>query len=321
MQGSRRAALIQVIALTLLALLLGACAGGGTAVATPIGATGIPVGAEFAPFYAAAGGARVFGYPITEAFQPATDEPLTQYFQTMRLDYRPEQPAGQQVTVYPLGEWAFAGVLKPEPAPVAENGRSRLFPETGYTVQDEFLTFYEDHAGVQLFGPPISPQLDEGGLRVQYFRNGRLEWRPELPVVQRVQVSLLGQAHFDTVMVFRYRQIYAARPVSSAGLTEVNVAAAVKSSVLYAGDEQVLYVTVQTADGRAVPDLLVAVTITYAEQSQIVELGRTDADGRIQTKLDLTAIPPGNQVQLLVTAYAINGDPIGAAMLGFRTWW
>ncbi|MEZ4644270.1 MAG: hypothetical protein R3E31_16320 [Chloroflexota bacterium] len=49
------------------------------------------------------------------------------------------------------------------------NGRSGLFPETGYAVQDEFLTFYETYSGTQLSAPPISPQLDEGGLRVQYF--------------------------------------------------------------------------------------------------------------------------------------------------------
>ncbi|MCA9957693.1 MAG: hypothetical protein KC413_06655 [Anaerolineales bacterium] len=322
MQGRQQAAFkVHFVVIFAVAILLGACSGGETAVSMPIGATGIPVAAEFAAYYETYGGARVFGYPITEAFQPADNEPLTQYFQMMRLDYDAAQFPGQQVMVYPLGEWAFAGVGEPEPAPVSANGRSQLFPETGYAVQDEFLTFYETYSGTQLFGPPISPQLDEGGLRVQYFRNARLEWRPELPIEQRVQVGLLGQAHFDSVMVFHYRQIYDARPVSLAGITEVDVSAAVKSPILYAGEEQVVYVTVQTLDGRVVPDLSVSVRISYGSQTQVMEIGRTDSDGRIQTSLDLSAVPPGNQVQLHVTVLANDGAPLGTTMLGFRTWW
>lgn len=311
---------LRYVVFVVFALLLAACSGNEPAAPVAVGATGISVAPEFAAYYEQYGGVRVFGYPITEDFPPTDDERLTQYFQTMRLDYMPSQPPGQQVSVYPLGEWAIAGVQDPEPAPVSENGRVQFFPETGYSVQDEFLTFYEEHNGPLLFGPPISPQLNEGGLRVQYFRNVRLEWRPELPTDQRVQLSLLGLAHFDTEMVFTYQRIYA-RPVSSAGIEAVDVSASVKSPVLYNGEEQVLYVTAQTQDGRSVSELRVGVAITYNGDSHNLDIGMTGGDGRIQVPLDLTGVPPGTEIQLLVTVYNSSGDVLGTDTLGFRTWW
>ncbi|MCA9934827.1 MAG: hypothetical protein H6662_16705 [Ardenticatenaceae bacterium] len=305
---------IQHSTFILLFLLLVGCAGS-TAVSTPITNTGIPVAEEFAVYYQANGGPRVFGSAITEAFRPEADSPVVQYFQTMRLEF--DQ---QQVTPFPLGEWAFPGIDHVELAAVTGNGRSRTLPGSDYPIQDEFLTFYETHNGEQLFGLPLSPQVDEGGLRVQYFQNARLEWRPELPVAQRVQVSILGQAHFDAEMVFVYRREFA-RPVSSAGVSNVDLTAAVKYPVLYAGDEQVLYVTAQTADGRSISDIHLIATLTYSDQSIPIDLGVSDESGQVHVVLDLSSIPAGEDVQIRLAASRSDGQVVGSKTLGFRTWW
>jgi hypothetical protein len=301
--------------------LLAACTGGDPPLTSSGRAEGqgIPVAAEFEPVYQAFGGRRVFGGPITEAFTAEPDGPLIQYFQTMRLEYDAAQP--QPVRIYPLGEWALEGLVRPEPAPVKASRQARYFAETGETVQDEFLAFYQAYDGEQLLGLPISPQLDEGGVRVQYFQNGRLEWHPELTVEQRIQLGLLGKAHFDAEMVFRYRQLYLARPVSSAGITEVNITAVVRAPVLYQGEEQVLFVTVLAPDGRPVAGIAADVTLTYDDAEMVIELGRTDEAGRLQAALDLTAVPPGQPVELLVSVYGSDGRVIGSTTLGFRTWW
>lgn len=303
----------------LLILLLVAC-GGSTAASTPINSTGIPVAAEFAAYYEANSGARVLGYPITAAFRPTTDGPLVQYFQTMRLDYDPDAMPGQRVRPYPLGEWAFPGLDNLEAAAGGENGRFRLFPGSDFPIQDEFLIFYERYNGEQLLGLPLSPQVTEGGLRVQYFQNGRLEWRPELPQAQRVQMSILGQNHFDAEMVFNYRREFA-RPVSSAGINAVNVTAAVRYPVLYAGDQQTLYVTVQTNDGRPVSDIRLSATLSYADENRELALGITDDSGQIQQILDLSHIPPGEEARVRVTAVRSDGQEVGQRTLVFRTWW
>lgn len=288
-----------------------------TAVSPP-GQTSLPVAAPFTAFYEEYGGRRVFGDPITAAFQTEAEGPVMQYFQTMRLDAPPGSGA---VDVYPLGEWAFAGVTNPTPAPAPENGQSRYFPETEQSIQDEFLTFYEAHEGERLFGPPISPQLNEGGLLVQYFRNGRLEWRPDLPVGQRVQVTPLGQAHFSSEMAFVYEQQSNARPLTSGEISEANIEASLKYPVLYAGDEQVLYVTVRAPDRRPVAGVPVEALISYEQGAQTVSLGVTDDEGQASAALPLDQIAPGQQVRLQVTASTPDGVRLDRTTLSFRIWW
>jgi hypothetical protein len=278
--------------------------------------TGIPVADAFAAFYEANGGERVFGDPITEGFEAPDDGRFTQYFQALRLEQD-----GDAITGYPLGEWALAGVTDPIPAPMPENSVSRTFPETGFAVQDEFLAFYNEFNGEALLGLPISAQLDEGDLRVQYFENGRLEWRPELPLAQRIQVSHLGQAHFDAEMVFSYRQNLLAQPVPLAGIERVDVFTSVKAAVLYAGDEQTLYVTILTPEGRPVSGISASVTLVYGENVTTLDLGQTDVDGRIIAPLPPLDAQPGQQVQLETAVYSASGAVIGSDFLTFKTWW
>lgn len=73
---------------------------------------------------------------------------------------------------------------------------AEVFPDTGQTVRGEFLEFFRSHGGVDLFGPPISAEFVDHGIRLQYFRNARLEWHPENPRPYRVQPGLLGDISF-----------------------------------------------------------------------------------------------------------------------------
>jgi hypothetical protein len=241
----------------------------------------------------------------------------------MRLEYddAPDVVSEQRIVIFPLGEWALAGLAEVVPALTPEDAPSRYFPETDERVQGEFLAFYEAYGGEQVFGLPLSPELEEDGLRVQYFQNGRLEWQPELPRDQRVQVSHLGQAHFDAEMAFTYRRMLLAQPVPSAGLTHVDVYASIQAPILYAGDEQVIYVTVLTQEGRPVAGINAEVTVTHDSAREVLDLGPTDEQGRIEMSLDLPGVEPGDQVRLLVSVYSATGDVIGAANLSFKTWW
>lgn len=295
-------------------MVLAGCGAGNTAVSLPNASTGIPVAAEFAAYYEANGGARVFGHPITTAFRPQADGSLVQYFQTMRLDY------DGALRPYPLGEWAFPGMTQLEPAPVSKNGRVRIVPGSAYSIQDEFLAFYEKHNGEQLLGMPLSPQVTEAGLYVQYFQNARLEWRPELPQAQRVQLSILGQNHFDAEMAFTYRR-EVARPISAAGIPAVQVTTAARYPVLYAGEKQILYAAAQTSDGRPVSDIRLIATLLFDDEQIELEMGVTNESGQVQLALDLGAIPPGKEVQVRVTAVRSDGQEVGQRTLVFRTWW
>ncbi len=277
---------------------------------------GIPVADEFAAFYAANDGERVFGQAITEGFVGTDDGRFTQYFQTMRLELE-----GNAVVIYPLGNWALAGVNELVPAPLPDNSALREFPDTDFTVQDEFLAFYDEFDGETLLGLPISAQLNEGNLRVQYLENGRLEWRPELPLGHRIQVSHLGQAHFDTEMAFAYRKSLLAQPVVEAGIDQVDVFTSVEAAVLYAGDEQTLYVTTLSPEGRPVSGVSIEVTILYGDDATTISLGQTDANGHIAALLPTLTVSPGEIVQLQTAVYSSNGDLLGSDSLSFKTWW
>lgn len=278
--------------------------------------TGYVVLAQFLPYYEQYG-SLLLGEPISGACETA-DGTLVQYFQRARLELAPgaEQPA-----FAPLGDWALEGAINATEAPLPPaSGRERRFADTGYAVRDEFLAFYESLNGETVLGPPISEQLDEGDLRVQYFRYGRLEWHPDAPPGERVQMTMLGQAHYvhasHDVTCERL-----ARPLSASAASEVTVRATLSAPILYPGFDQVVYVTVETPGGVPVSGVSVFVMVETDSEHYEVTLGRTDGAGQVHGGLLLPAVEPGSHLRLTVRAAGMNGSDLGKTSVGFRTWW
>ena len=297
------------------ALLLTACAEPPSPQSGELSQTGYMVQAQFAPYYDQYG-PTLLGEPISGLCEIAGGG-QAQYFQNMRLELTLD---GQNVAVYPLGEWAYAGLRRKIVAPVPEKSRGRDFPETGFSVHDEFLDYYERNHGETILGPPISPQLDEGALRVQYFRNGRLEWHPGAPVDQRVRPGMLGQAHYlqeahDATCEFR------ARPVDVTTVRNVQVLASAEAPILYTGEEQMIYAMVTTRAGVPVSGVPVTLTLRDTDWTLTVDLGRTDSHGRVQGGLQMPRFVPGRMVGVSVDAQGLGGASIGQTGLAFQTWW
>lgn len=80
--------------------------------------------------------------------------------------------------------------------------------KTNYKIADEFLQFWEQGGGLDIFGYPISGpenEMIQGKLtRVQFFERARLEYHPDDPNGDRVKVGVLG-----TVL---YRHLDPAKP-------------------------------------------------------------------------------------------------------------
>jgi len=76
--------------------------------------------------------------------------------------------------------------------PVNAAEPSRDFQETGHTVSGDFLTFFDGHGGLGIFGYPLTDEIVEDGRTVQYFQRARMELWPENPLPYRVQLGLLG---------------------------------------------------------------------------------------------------------------------------------
>ncbi len=278
---------------------------------------GMPVAGEFHSFFQENGGLRVFGFPLTEAYIDSDSERLVQYFQRLRLEYDRSE---ERVVVSPLGQWALPDPAEQVIAPQAETQAPERVITNDLQVQDAFLTFYEAHGGENLFGQAISAQLDEGGTRAQYFENARLEWRPEAPLGYRVQPGRLGEVHYRQVGIFRNPG--RSRPLDSAGVREADVSASLRAPILYAGEEQIIYVEVKTPEGqRPVAGVSVDLTVHYNGKAESFSLVETDGAGRTHGKLPLSDLQPGQKVRVVVEASAPGGSTIGATSKSFKSWW
>ncbi|MEW5987117.1 MAG: hypothetical protein AB1791_10825 [Chloroflexota bacterium] len=280
---------------------------------------------EFRPFYEQHGGAAILGYPVSGRCHN-NEEHLVQFFQNFRLEYDAGRPPEQQVVLYPLGEWALAGERELAPANESSLSPTRYFSQTQQALHGAFRAFYEANQGERLLGPPISPLLDEGPLRVQYFRNGRLEWRPDEPIEFRVRLGPLGAANYLHRQAAGVTCDVTAQPVIPG---PVKLLVAVREPILFMGEKQVVYVTAVSPEGRPKPGLSVVVSLDVDDAGasqrlalqQPVPLGVTGDDGRLQGVIDLKDYAPGQQVVLRVAVNTAGVQLINDASLVFRTWW
>jgi len=155
----------------------------------------------FKLFWQTHGGERIFGYPLTEEFSitdPATGEQIVvQYFERARLEYRPNAPEGQRISIGRLGAELTADRAADPFAPIApfpDTADRRYFPETGHSLAYGFKEFWEANGGVALFGYPISEEFVENGRTVQYFERARFEYNPNATDENsRITLGLLGR--------------------------------------------------------------------------------------------------------------------------------
>ena len=86
---------------------------------------------------------------------------------------------------------AFLAALWPQP--VSATDHTIHFPETGMSVSFGFKRFFEQRGGLDIFGYPITPEIQENGFTVQYFQRARFEYHPEHAGTRyEVQLGLLG---------------------------------------------------------------------------------------------------------------------------------
>jgi hypothetical protein len=101
------------------------------------------------------------------------------------------------------GEGALAGRqanlrLSGRPVYVRQlSERSRSFSETGQSLRDPFLRYWEGGGGLAIFGFPISAErVEQAGdgksYRTQWFERNRFEYHPENRPPYDVQLGLLG---------------------------------------------------------------------------------------------------------------------------------
>ncbi len=160
--------------------------------------TGYCIAGAIRAYWEQNGGLSVFGYPITEQ-RAETIEGMTfpvQWFERDRL----EDHGAQGVMAGRLGADILAQRGTPwESYPQVESAAEgcTFFPETSHSVCEPFLSYWQQHGGLERFGYPITQAMEEtiGDWTgtVQYFERRRMEHHPENAPPYDVLLGLLGK--------------------------------------------------------------------------------------------------------------------------------
>lgn len=131
----------------------------------------------FLDFWRANGQKYIFGYPITEEI--VENGRVVQYFEKARFEHHPDLAGTEwEVQIGLIGK-DIASNYDWQPVNDPQIAGILFFPETGHTLQGEFLQYWERRGGVKIFGFPISEEFYENGRLVQYFERSRLEYNPD----------------------------------------------------------------------------------------------------------------------------------------------
>ncbi len=152
----------------------------------------------FLKYWQQHGGLAQFGYPLSEPFSEVSKTDgktyTVQYFERNRFEYHPENPPAQQVLLGLLGVTLTSGHNFPASQAFDSTADYVYFPQTQHSLGNSsgFLTYWQQHGGLAIYGYPISEELIENGYTVQYFERNRFEYHPELPDPYKVSLGLLG---------------------------------------------------------------------------------------------------------------------------------
>jgi len=276
--------------------------------------TGHTVEGDFLRYFEQHGGVLVFGYPITQPFFYNRDGCWVQYFQNGRLEV---DPADGQIRLSAL-EREFH--LEKRTPPISENDvlpGGQFFEPTGHSVILAFLDFYAQYGGPQVFGYPIAELADEDGRLVQYFERCKLEWRPELPDGQRVQLSRFGEASFQSSRLEPSLLNPAARVET---ITQMQISAAVRTPVLgQHGGEQIIYVYVRDQLGQPVVGARVEAVVLMSHSEKRGADTISDQTGTAVVPISIPALAPGELVSVQIKASYQQHEKNTAT--AFRIWW
>lgn len=271
------------------------------------------VSGEFLEFFRERGGLEVFGYPITEEFVD-NDGRLVQYFQRFRMELHPDNPSKVQ-----LGSLAEAMGLASPPISQPGDVTQRYYAETGHTLHPNFVAFFDAYGGVDIFGYPITEYLPENGRFVQYFQRARLEYHPDEPPAQRVQLANLGNIYF--VRASLPADLLGPAPARLSGEPYLLVSASVAEPYTSYPGQQTVYVYVTSVTeqrSEPAPDVSVVLEVRYPEVEASYIMPVTNDKGFAALTFDLESAPVGYNAVIRVTATL--GSASGGTQTSFVYW-
>jgi hypothetical protein len=148
--------------------------------------TGHYIKDAFLNYWLMNGGLTLYGYPVTEETQ--IDGVPVQYFQRSRFEYHADSRRPWNVELTAVGSLVTQGRNFEAGSPESAGDGKTYFAQTGHMLGGTFASYWSNRGGVSIFGYPISEEIQENGMTVQYFERARFE----LGSRGRVQLGQLG---------------------------------------------------------------------------------------------------------------------------------
>jgi hypothetical protein len=127
---------------------------------------------------------------------------LVQYFERARIEYNPNLPPDNRISLSRVGSLVTQGNRHPAftwLSGTADPQRD-FYPQSGHTLGGVFRHYWQNNGDIAVFGYPISEEFEEmnpmdgKSYRVQYFERARLEYHPEHQGTSyEVQQGLVGK--------------------------------------------------------------------------------------------------------------------------------
>lgn len=157
----------------------------------------------FAGIYESFGQMHGMGLPLTEPFVEQRDNVTgywVQYFEKALVEYHPELAGDNQYQLAALGAASLQAKYPdgPPETKALNKGEKYLFAETGHLVEGPFLKRWHEGGEIRRFGYPLTDTFEEASTAdgntylVQYFERVEMQYHPELPTPQNIQLVALG---------------------------------------------------------------------------------------------------------------------------------
>ena len=293
--------LFSSVILVLGLLLSGAAAAGlQTAPAQYFPETGHTVRDPFITYFNQTGGLARHGYPITDDYVDPTTGLLMQYFEKSRIEWHPGNAEPYRIQLGLLGD-NLGKRQAPIPIskiPAANDPNCQYFTETSHQMCLEFRDFWLQNGGLDQFGYPITEFTIENDLIVQYFQRARMEWHPEKPKGQRIQLAPLGLIYYKAAGLDPNRLAAPLGGDSLGTVTSLRPRASVITPVSVANGTQTAYVYVTDQLGRPIGGAGVTLVVHYPDRDESFTLPPTGATGTSFTTFIVPKISAGTIVSM-----------------------
>jgi hypothetical protein len=284
--------------------------------------TGHTVRPPFIDFFQKTGGVTQHGFPITEDYVDPQTGLLVQYFEKSRLEWHPGNPAAYRVQLGLLGEQL--GKRQPRipisQVPAPNDPNCEHAQATGHNICHAFRDYYHRNGGLDRFGYPISGYDIVDGYTVQYFQRARMEWHPERPSGQQVQLGPLGHIYYAYAGLDSNRLRPVVPPgVSRGPVPSLAVRGSVVNSVAVSNGLQTAFVFTTDQYGRPMGNAAVSLVIHYPHGDEVLVLPPTSAAGVSFRTFTVAPTMAGTIVSMeFIVGY--NGI-VGESLASFLVWY